>query len=328
MLRRLPFIAILAILITGPLLHPTRAQDVLGPLAFHLVTPADTRADNGVFTVRWEDVRADDITPGIRNITWFWERRSDGARGRMNSLFHDDFARGFRQNWQPESNLQFEWDLRRSPQDPDKGNLLYGGGDAGPSLSMHTLQADSVVSVLARPDGLTNQLRIGIRVQKDGRGIYLRHVKDNRAQVEVGGFTCRTVRLPMMRPGSWYWYELGARTLRGEVNVRVRLLNEDRTELLGQEEFEVAHGARGAVRSVRGQGRVLLQGPAYFAEVYVDPWSARWVDDRLNSFSWNTENLPDGAYRIVAELADQRGGVQRVTSTYEVQVSNSRRAEP
>jgi hypothetical protein len=71
---------------------------------------------------------------------------------------------------------------------------------------------------------------------------------------------------------------------------------------------------------------VYLTGPAHYAEVYVDPWEARWLDDRKNQFVWNTESVPDGDYYLIAELSDGRKAPERIVSDFQVQVRNRAQA--
>ena len=40
------------------------------------------------------------------------------------------------------------------------------------------------------------------------------------------------------------------------------------------------------------------------AVLYVDPWEARWADDTHNEFRWDTSQVPDGDYYVLAELSD------------------------
>lgn len=314
------FLALTALVV----ILPAAAQD-LGPFDFRLVSPTQLLAGTGMFRVTWQDVDPDDIDPGKHCITWYYTPSADGPRRRMVTLFHDDFSRGFRQNWQPQGNLLLDWDLRRSPRDAARGDLLYGGEGAGPCISQFIPEASSVVSVLLKPDGLGSNWRIGIRMQRNGRGIILHPGRLNRMIVEAAGER-RPEKIADYRPGNWYWVELGARTLRSEVQVRCRVFNEDRSRLLCDlDEFIPAH-PKGEARGLRERGAIMLQGPAYFAEVFVDPWQARWLDDQQNSFEWNTEGVAPGAYHLVADVMDPRSRTHTRVSDFKVEVSNPRRS--
>ncbi|HEU4752462.1 MAG TPA: hypothetical protein VFU47_05080, partial [Armatimonadota bacterium] len=76
-----------------------------------------------------------------------------------------------------------------------------------------------------------------------------------------------------------------------------------------------------ADRMLQRRSSVSLTGPAEFAEIYMDPWSARWCDDSDNTVRWNTSVVPDGDYFLVAELSDGRTITTEV-SRYQVQVRN------
>ncbi len=63
-----------------------------------------------------------------------------------------------------------------------------------------------------------------------------------------------------------------------------------------------------------------------FDDVYVDPISARFIRDKKNSLTWDTSNVPDGLYYIMAEIRENNKK-WTVTSKYPVKIQHGKKQE-
>lgn len=278
------------------------------------------RAAGGQYTVRWEDVPPDGIDPGVYSLTWYYSARKDGSeRKRMATLFQDDFrGGGFRTNWAPEGAFVFDWVLKRDSQ--LRRNVLSGPMD-GRAVSRTGFPANSVVSVLARPDGLNGRVGLGLRTQERSGKAYWLKCDATSISLVRGEEVIRKQRVrPPLRLSSWYWFEMGLRNRKEkDVVIRVRIFDEAREHLIASvDDVEDKCPDRGLFRP----GLLSLTGPALFAEVYVDPWAARWADDDDNQFIWSTSEVQDGLYYLFAEVADsdRRGRPAVIGSSFQVEV--------
>jgi len=301
---------------------PAVAQ--IGRLQILRPTPASSAS--GSVAVRWTDELPPLIEGEPPTLTWYYARRRDaGDRQRLTTEFYENFERGFRQNWRAEGPFAFDWKVRED--DRLKINYLRGQQESGPMVSVVPIEGPVVVSARVRPRGDRSNFVIGARVQEDGKGYQLRSF-GNRLRIMAPGSPqplCQE-HVPSLSPDKWYWIEMGLRTRKAqEVEIRVRVFDEKREQLLasfGAEDRPQRPQDRGLLQS----GKLSLWGRADFAELYVDPWSARWMHDRRNEFRWNTTAVPDGQYYLVAEVAGEKDRPELVISDFQVDVRNPSRA--
>jgi hypothetical protein len=312
MTKRAVDIAVM-VLALGVAARPARAQSS----AFQFTRPPSTRAVNGAYAVRWEDRCAGCIDEGLTSITWYFATRPDGSdRRRMATQFREDFDGGFSRNWRAQGPFNFDWVVRK-----DRRQFLAGGGNAGPVVSVEPTSGSGVVSALVRPQNPNTGFGLGLRMTADGNSYEVRAAGDVLRLLQ-GGQVLLERPLPARLGRSWYWCEVGMQTRKGDVCIRVRLLNEERDRLLAS--FVLEHRPQDPM--LLKPGSIALWGPADFAEVYVDPWPSRWLDDFKNEFTWDTSQVRDGDYYLVAELIDGKSRPRLVVSPYQVQVRNGEQA--
>jgi hypothetical protein len=310
----------LSTLSLGLLALPARSQCN----TFRFSPPASTTPQRGQYTVRWSDDA--EIYEGLSSITWYYASRADlSDKRRMTIRYSDDFSR-FRRFWRCEGPSASLWKVRQDRY--DRFQFLSGPKEAAPVISQMATDRDVVVSMLVRPQGTRNEFALGLRVQDDGQSYEIRNDEES-IHVVRGGKPLRTQRLNAVKPGNWYWYEVGVRSLQTKagqtkaVEVRVRIFDETRRRLL----VHLSTADRPDAEALLTTGRVALWGPADFAEVYVDPWAARWEDDSRNEFQWDTTGVQEGDYYLVAELADGKSEPRYVVSSFRVEVRGQQRAE-
>ncbi len=308
------------LLVVGSLLSavPTAAQ--LAPFRFR--TPDTTVSAGGAFTVRWTDVGPEDVSESLTSVTWYYATKPDGSdRKRVKTLFREDFSGGLAANWRARGPFAMDWVIRQDPR--RERSFLMGSRDSAPLLSQDPIQRDAVVSVLVRPRGIGGKFIIGGRVLSDGGGYEVMSDRNTLAIAESGRVLFQR-RMAELNPNSWYWVEISLRTHKNkDVAVRLRVFDEERKRMLGcMHTLE----CRPSNPSLLKSGVLSLWGAADFASIYVDPWEARWADDSRNEFRWDTSQVPDGDYYLVAELSDGSGRIQLEVSDYQVQVRNRERA--
>ncbi len=286
-----------------------RALRVLPP-------PATARPGAAFPVIRWIDQSAEEIFPGfLSTITWYYATRPDGSdRRRMTTFFREDFSSGFMRNWRAFGEGQ-DWTVRKMGR-----TFLSGPGRSTAVSADRIASPDVVVSALVRVPEATGEAAVGLRVQADGSayrfalspaGVALMEADRLAGDRMVAGARGRTIE-----PGRWYWCEIGLMTRKREVVARARVFDEDHRRLV------VELGAVDRPRNFRllGPGQIALMGAADFAEVFVDPWGARWVDDSRNEFQWDTTELPEGEYYLVAEIVDGRNPARVITSEAPVRI--------
>ena len=312
---------LLLLLLLGLLARPADAQ----LKTFRYFPPVDTLASSGTYVVRWEDGFVGDLHPGcFYSITWYYSTDPSGVDARrITTLFRDDFSGGFRGNWRPEGPFQFDWAVREDRRGRDRGGAngqkryVSGPRQAGPLVSSEPTDRDVVLSALVRPHG-RNEFSLGLRVQPNGRSYEIQN-DNSEVRIVQAGKTLARQRLMEVVPRNWYWYEVGVRTRPNrDVELRMRVFDETRERVLVNFDPVLTVDVGQALKS----GFISLTGPADFAEVYVDPWSARWADDPRNELRWDTSQVPDGTYYLIAEVADGKGKPRIEVSDYQVQVRN------
>lgn len=318
--RATQFFAALAVMLALTA-APVRAQ----LSTFDFPAPASTRAVGGNYVVRWDDRFVGGLDPGcLYSITWYYATSKTGEdRKRITAEFRDDFTNGFRANWSPQGQFLFDWDVRQE-RGSDR-RFLVAPKLAGPALSKDVFAPDIVLSVLARPMGINPEFGVALRVQPNGRAIEMINSGGFLRVMQSGKPFLRGQRtLNQILPSNWYWFEIGVQNrARGkDIEVRVRVYDEKRERVLA----ELGPLVDRALPGLDKAGLIQLLGPAHFAEIYVDPWAARWADDSRNQFIWNTELVADGDYYLVAEVADAKNPPRLVVSDYQVQVRNANQA--
>ena len=308
--------------------QPARAQNA--PFRF---TPPQSYTAHGVYRIPWSGLGPVAVDKGFTtSVTWYYckdSKFSDLHRLVTSGGYHDDF-RDFRRNWDAIGDFAYDWRLHK-----EQGrHYLSGSAHASPLLSvseMHPLSPrdarDSVVSLLLRPtakDG-KNHFGIQLRSHEEGGGpaLELRQEGDNLCLYEndkpvTNQPVCCSVHLI---PGQWYWLEVGLRTKHFDIECRVQVFDEERHTRLAMATGEF----RPSIGRLCGPGSIGLFGSADFADLYVDPWKSRWDNDE-DAIHWDTSDVPDGDYYLVAEVVSDRQGDSKprfVSSGYQVHVRNS-----
>jgi hypothetical protein len=310
---------LLAVTVVGLLLVPTPAHSQLA--GFEFTPPATTRAVGGRYTVQWRD-RVNEFATEPPAITWYYSKNAAGEdRKRMRSvLFHDDFSGGFRANWNPQGQFFLDWEVRKD-RDANR-QYLVAPRFAGPAFSRDPFPRDVVFSALVRSPGIQPEFTLGLRAQANGKAYQVEHGQGVVRITQAGRPIPRAEhRLPAMGLHEWYWYEVGLKTQRRskDVVIRFRILDARRQKVL----VAMDPIRDRAFDKLQDGGTLMLMGPAHYAEIYVDPWSARWADDPENEFTWSTESVPDGDYFLVAEISDGKKPPRLEVSAFQVQVRNA-----
>ena len=307
---------------------PARAQNA----PFRFIPPRSLEA-RGIYRIPWGGLGPVAVDKGFAtSVTWYYSKDSklsDLHRLVTSGGYHDDF-RDFRRNWDAIGDFAYDWRLRKE----HGRRYLSGSAHASPLVSvaeMHALSdrdaRDSVVSILLRPNGKDGKSHFGIQLRSHeeggGSSLELRQEGDSLCLYEddkpvTNQPVCCSVHLT---PGQWYWLEVGLRTKRSDIECRVQIFDEERHNRLAAARGEF----RPAVRQLCKAGSIGLSGSADFADLYVDPWQSRWDDDG-DATNWDTADVPDGDYYLVAEVLSDRPGDTKprfVTSGYQVHVRNS-----
>jgi len=284
-------------------------------------TPPASLVAAGDFLVSWNDVADDDpiVTPTC--ITWYYASSPDGAdRKRLTTEAREDFSTGFRQRWTPVGPFQFDWTIARDRFGREQVSYLKGGRQCGPILYNREIPSRGVISCRVRPTGIKNEFGIGFRTQPNESGFELRN-RDLELVLLDQNRVVHTAPLgEAALMNRWYWYEISCRTqARTEVQVRVRVFDEQHQNLL----VSFDRTFRPSDRALLRDGGMAFWGPLEVAEVYIDTWDARWVDGRRNLLKWDTADVPNGKYFLLAETHDQSRR-QVFASPYLVEVRNSR----
>ncbi|MBM3457024.1 MAG: hypothetical protein FJX77_00610 [Armatimonadetes bacterium] len=288
---------------------------------FRLLPPENAIANGGQYLVRWQD-STNAITESIPSVTWYYSATADGgSRRRVATLLAEDFSQGLQARWRPEGPFSLDWTPNQEPRTGRR--FVTGPVQGGPLLSLSPFPPDSVVSVLVRPRGLGGRFTIGCRTQSNSPGFQVRFDRDGLSLLESGFPVGQPHFVPGLVPNQWYWFELSTRTHRREVELRLRVFDESRKRAL-----LCLHpiNRRPGNRSLFGEGLIALAGNADFANVYVDPWSARWIDDPENVLRWDTSEVPSGAYFLIAELYGGPRFRQEQISPFQIEVRNPQAA--
>ena len=297
----------LAVAMAAAAAVPAISQDV----ALRLPTPSTSQAVTGAYRLQWEDLAPGAVEDRMVSFAWYYATRADGAdRMRIVTNQYDNFAT-FRSRWNCPGPFPFAWALVQR----DKGTVLKAEKDATPLFSNDAILANSVVSLKVRSAIGPPTWGVQLRVQKAG-SLEFRN-DGNRFKILEAGQQIDAFNVGL--PPGWYWYEIGLRNKKGQdVEIRVRIFDEDRTKLMANRCF--THKL--AVPQLKQPGMMALTGPANFAELYVDPWAARYADDADNALTWDTSGVKDGDYFVIAEVADGKAPPRIVASNFRVEVRN------
>lgn len=285
----------------------------------HFPIPDNLEAPNGSYDLHWEDFPPGAVNPRLVSFTWFYAKAPAGAeRKRITTGLKDDF-RDFRAKWQTPGPFGFDWVVKsrmnrrflHAPDQPQASSLV----------SNAPIPMDSVVGLLVRPRDRP-QWSIELRVQKPGVSLKFRHDGDKLTILESETEIIRDIPIDLPGGAKWAWYEIGLQTRPGrDVEIRVRVFNEERTELLGQ--YRKTHRLENLL--LRREGGITLTGPADFAELYVDPWAARWAEDNSNTLRWNTSAVESGDYVLIAEVCDGSRVPRQIATDFRIGVRNRNR---
>ena len=299
---------------------PASAQRI--PVRFE--PAAGDRALGGTYTFRWSDLERGALDLGnITSLTWYYSTRKDGTdlhRIVTRPGYQDDFS-GFRARWSNVGPFGFNWILKEDPRSK-RVFLPSREQPVSPLVGLTTpgIQ-DCVASVLLRPQmiGGRDPYGIQLRVQPGAKNAFYEvRIEGNLIKVyENGTLLCQGRDPVLLSPSQWYWLEAGVLTRKKtDVEIRVRIFDEKRQRVLAS----FFHVARPQHRELLNAGTVALFGPADFNQLYIDPWSARWMDDNKNELTWDASDIPSGEYYIVAEVAAEKGQPSLIFSDYTVKV--------
>lgn len=287
----------------------------MGRLRILRNVPPPNPNDNN-FVLHWRDLTGGELDEGLRSLTWYYSTRPDGSdRKRLTTLFRDEFGPDFARRWRTEGLANLDWVVRR-----DGRQFLSVPGGAFPSrvISREPLARDVVVSTLARPRDLKTGFALALRVQGNGNGLLLTTTEKGLRFLD-GAKEVASYSTGKINSNNWYWFEVGLKTRKKEVVLRVRVFDESRSKLIAT----MNNVFRPDNVGLLSMGGLVLSGPADFAEVYADPWEACWVDACGNALNWNTENVPEGKYYIIAEMADGKKAPTRAVSGFQVEIKKS-----
>lgn len=281
-----------------------------------LPPPPSLQATTGSFTLPWEGPPADGVDNRYLSVAWYYSTKPDGSdKTRITTFLHDDFQ-NFRNNWQANGPFAFDWTLKKDRERNKR--YLSAPSMAAPLIYPQEIPLDSVVALKVRPMGAKNSWGIQLRVQP--RGALELQNEGNRLNISESGNQIVSLALPGIRPQrEWFWYEIGLKSRRGQdVEIRIRIYNEERTAML----FSHVMSCKLQSPQLCKPGGIGLTGPASFEELFVDPWSARWASDAKNSLKWDTTDVPNGDYYLIAEVSDGKTIPQLKATNYRIEVRN------
>ncbi|MCC2672659.1 MAG: hypothetical protein K0Q72_5131, partial [Armatimonadetes bacterium] len=204
------------------------AGPVLGQdMALRIPPPPTVQSLTGAFRVQWQDLPPGAVEQRLMSFAWYYATKADGSdKVRVTTSVRDDFS-NFRANWTCPGPFPFDWSLGKHPK---KGTWLNGAKGASPLFSNNAIAANSVVSVKVRPALGKQEWGVDLRVQKANQGIQFRadgiRMRILESDNFLDGFNVPTAP-------AWYWYEFGLQNKKGnDVEIRVRVFNEERTALL------------------------------------------------------------------------------------------------
>ncbi|MFN3652881.1 MAG: hypothetical protein ACK47B_25160 [Armatimonadota bacterium] len=294
---------------------------------FDLQEPLSRLIIGGSVQLQWSaDTPAVTDSTDCAAVTWFYTPRPEDPRSlkRITTQFREDFSRGLGIEWDRIPPFGFDWNADFEEAE-NRYFLRSSQKDAGPVVSQVELDQNSVLSVMVRPTTVSPQFAIGMRVQPNLNGYFIRQ-DGNSAKLMSGGRVLKEIRLTDIRRKRWYYYELGLRSWkRKDVEIRARILDEERRVLAC---FPPVW-ERPQDGKLLGPGAIALYPKADFAEVYVDPWDSRWISsnpNKANKFRWSTSNVADGEYHVVAEITETRRPPRMVVSPFKLEIRNLGRA--
>lgn len=285
-------------------------------LGFRFVPPVNNLAVAGSHRVAWESPGII-LDPGLTSLTWYYATQPDGQdRKRMVTGVKYDFKQGFRNQWQTNGGFAFDWKVE---EDRDqKIWFLKTPRDGGEIIANDPVPANFVMSAMVRPAHLTAPFGMRFRGQPTGEYMELLFSpRDNQFQLSGKGLRPKVWRMPLLRTRNWYWVEVGVRNLTRETETRVRIYDEKRQNIV----FSDTYNGRPDPRLLR-DGLISLLPYAEYGNIYLDRWETRWLDGSGKELRWDTSQVPNGKYYLIAEIHTGRGTPQMVTSDFQVEVRN------
>jgi hypothetical protein len=262
---------------------------------------------DGQITVTWTDSNSGDAI-----ITWYYAEDAKGKnRQRVVTLFHDDFEDGATDRWQPRVNSR--WRIVRDLKNPKNlvvhcetsneylGTTRRDFGDV--VVSARIFGSNGGMAVRYSPEGEppSYRLRDNLRLWK----------RDGNTGISAGSYPAQS---------EWVTYEIAARNLPdGSVALEGWVVSAN-GELLARISG-VDQGQNGRPKNTEPAGIALHD--SYFDDVYVDPITARFVQDSENRFVWDTSRVPNGRYYLIAELRDGKK-TSTAVSTHPVEIRHAR----
>ena len=281
------------------------------------ILPPDQPEAAGSVTVRWRDMydRGDVIITGKQtppSVTWYYSKSAQGTdRTRIRTLMADTFGQGML-NWDPVGLVGNDWLVSRERS----VNFIRGQKRAVPLVLPREWKADLVITARVRARTPERDFGVGLRYQENHVSYVLRGTGELCKLPNSVLKPCGDARKDLL-PNQWYWYELAVRTVnKTEVDLRAQVLDDSRQKVLAYHAWRERPS-----KDLLSGGVVAIFGAADFAEVYVDPWAARWLDDRANEFQWDTRDVPEGEYFILGEVVDADGKLSTAVSKFKVKVA-------
>lgn len=299
---------------------PNLPRDPL-PAKLQILPPDDGLLVDHSATLHWKNFEDPDaVDPsGLPSITWYYSPNPQGVnRQRVVTLFHDRFEGDFHNRWMSDNPLRQQWDVVRDGV-RRRVRILRSQVGGGPLMSLDQFAPTNLVaSVQLRPLPGAGGFGVAVRASRSDPSSYtLRGAAElvNPKNPALGFVS----PVNTVAENQWYWYELGVCTMKRRVEVRGRIWDGEHTRVLKTLRME----------DIPGQAPGCPQGPligllagADFAEVYVDPWETRWLSGSKGDLVWDTTNVPNGRYWVMAEIRNQ-GPIARVRiSDFQVTVQH------
>jgi hypothetical protein len=269
----------------------------LPPAPIDIIPPLDGLVVDRKAVLRW----VNQSNPGgierayAPSITWYYTARPDGSdRQRLVTYFHDPLDGDFTDRWIPAGGARGDWSLLNEPGRGGR-RFLRSQMEGSPLVSRDHWANAFVFSARLRPRPGAQHFGIGVRANQDPGAFYALRGTAELVNPLDQAFSAQKV-VQEVDAARWYWYELSVRNQKKEVEVRARIWDENHERVLGTLALR-DDSAQPA--SPTGQRVALLCGADY-SEAYVDPWDARWAGPREGAFGWDTGNVPEGDYYLVA----------------------------
>src|SRR5690348_15527720 len=121
-----------------------------------------------------------------------------------------------------------DWIVRR---DGRQFLSVPGVGLPSRAIARDAMTRDVVISTLVRPRDLKLGFSLALRMQPNGSG-FLLTTNEKTVRLTEGGRDIVNTSARRINPNAWCWYEVGMKTRKKEVILRVRVFDESRSKLL------------------------------------------------------------------------------------------------